>query len=167
MTTLHDTLGTSTVASMFHSDGKAHKGTVPNSNFTILGKTMPDGANEVPLPVGRTAAGPDGEIPVPEKSTVLAIMEIRRLSGLTWEELGTLFDVSRRSIHNWANGKRVSAGNDQMISRMLAAIRHLDQGDQADTRALLLTVDQTTGFSTLDLLKKGRFDEAVSRVGST
>ena len=113
----------------------------------------------------RTAAGPIGQIEhVPAESTAEAIMEVRRRSGLTWEELGDLFDVSRRSVHHWANGKPVTANHDRTIRRMLAAVRHLDQGDQVGTRALLLAVDQTMGGSTLDLLKDGRFDEAMGRV---
>ena len=113
----------------------------------------------------RTAAGPTGQIEyVPTESTAEAVMEIRRRSGLTWEELGDLFDVSRRSVHHWANGKPVSAGNDRMIRRMLAAVRHLDQGDQIGTRALLLAVDRAMGVSALNLLKDGRFDEAMGRV---
>ena len=113
----------------------------------------------------RTAAGPAGQImPVPAQSTAEAIMEIRRRSGLTWEELGDLFDVSRRSVHHWANGKPVTTSHDRMIHRMLAAVRHLDRGDQASTRALLLAVDQGMGVSALDLLKHGRFDEVMGRV---
>ena len=113
----------------------------------------------------RTAAGPTGQIEhVPAESTAEAIMEIRRRSGLTWEELADLFDVSRRSVHHWANGKPVSARHDRMIRRMLAAVRHLDQGGQVGTRALLLAVDQAMGVSALDLLKDGRFDEAMDRV---
>ena len=91
-------------------------------------------------------------------------MEIRRRSGLTWQELAELFEVSRRSVHHWANGNPVSAGRERIIRRMLAAIRHLDRGSQVDTRALLLAVDQATGVSTLDLLKTGRFDDATARV---
>ncbi len=117
--------------------------------------------------VERTAADPAGRFDFflgPAESTAEAIMEIRRRSGLTWQELGELFDVSRRSIHHWANGKPVSAGNDRMIRRMLAAIRHLDRSSQRDTRALLLSVDQATGVSPLDLLQAGRFDDATDRV---
>ena len=113
----------------------------------------------------RTAAGPIGQIEhAPAESTAEAVMEIRRRSGLTWEELGDLFDVSRRSVHHWANGKSVTASHDRTIRRMLAAVRHLDQGDQVGTRALLLAVDQAMGVSTLDLMKDGRFDEAMGRV---
>ena len=113
----------------------------------------------------RTTAGPTGQTEhIPAQSTAEAIMEIRRRSGLTWEELGDLFDVSRRSVHHWANGKPVTASHERMIRRMLAAVRHLDRGDQVSTRALLLTVDQAMGVAALDLLKDGRFDEAVGRV---
>ena len=101
----------------------------------------------------RAAAGPAAQFDyVPTESTAEAIMEIRRRSGLTWQELAELFEVSRRSAHHWANGNPVSAGRERTIRRMLAAIRHLDRGSQVDTRALLLAVDQATGVSTLDLL---------------
>ena len=117
--------------------------------------------------VERTAADPTGQFDFllgSAESTAEAILEIRRRSGLTWQELGDLFDVSRRSVHHWANGKPVSARHDQTIRRMLAAIRHLDRGSQLDTRASLLAVDQATGGSTFDLLQDGRFDEATDRV---
>ena len=93
-----------------------------------------------------------------------AIMELRRRSGLTWEELGDLFGVSRRSVHHWANGKPVAASHGRPIHRMLAVVRQLDRGDQAGTRALLLAVDRGMEVSALDLLKRGRFDEAMGRI---
>jgi hypothetical protein len=119
----------------------------------------------VPWLVERTATGPAGQIEhAPAGSTAEAVLEIRRRSGLTWEELGDLFDVSRRSVHHWASGKTVSARHDQMIHRVLAVIRQLDQGGQAGTRSRLLAVDGVTGVSALDLLKDGLFDEAMARV---
>ena len=119
---------------------------------------------ELPRIVERTSSGPVGQIrQVPAESTAQAVLEIRRRSGLTWEELGDLFDVSRRSVHHWASGKPVSAGNDRMIRRILAAVRRLGSGGQADARAQLLTVDAVTGVSTFDSLKDGRFDEAMMR----
>ena len=118
----------------------------------------------------RTAADPARRFDIsvwhagPAESTGEAIMEIRRLSGLTWQELGDLFEVSRRSVHHWANGKPVSAGNDRKIRRMLAAIRDFYQGNQLDTRASLLAVDQATGNSMLDLLQAGQFNDAAARI---
>lgn len=119
---------------------------------------------DFPRLVERTAAGPAGQIDhVAAESTAEAVLEIRRRSGLTYEELSDLFDVSRRSVHHWASGKAVSARHDQAIRRILAAIRRLDQGNQADTRAQLLAVDAGMGVSALDLFKTGRFDEAMVR----
>ena len=120
---------------------------------------------ELPRIVERTSTGPVGQIwHVPAESTAQAILEIRRRSGLTWEEIGDLFDVSRRSVHHWASGKPVSAGNDQMIRRILAAVRRLDPSSQTGARAQLLAVDDATGVSTFDLLKNGRFDEVMMRL---
>lgn len=113
----------------------------------------------------RTATGPTGQLlHLPSESTAQAVMEIRRLSGLTWEELGDLFNVSRRSIHHWASGKSVTAKHERLIHRMVAAIRHLDRGDQIATRALLLSVDRAMGVPTLNLLRGGHFEEAMGRV---
>lgn len=138
-------------------------------SWLATANTYPQGSMAMWATIARcaesTAAGPAGQIDhVPAESTAEAIMEIRRRSGLTWEELGELFDVSRRSVHHWANGKPVTARHDRTIRSMLAALRHLDQGSQGGTRALLLAVDRTMGVSSLDLLKDGRFDEAMGRV---
>jgi len=116
---------------------------------------------ELPSFFVRTASGPDGQIvPVPSESTGEAVLEIRRRSGLTWEQLGHLFDVSRRSVHHWASGKAVTPEHERMLRWMLASIRRLDQGSQAATRARLLAVDERFGVTVLDLLKEGRFGEA-------
>ncbi len=128
-----------------------------------LAPTATASSYETPVPFERTAAGPAGRIdPAPTQTTAEAVLEIRRRSGLTWEELGDLFDVSRRSVHHWASGKPVSAEHDQIIRRTLAVLRRLDRGDAGATRALLLTPD-AGGVSMLDLLKAGLFDDALAR----
>jgi hypothetical protein len=115
------------------------------------------------FPFERTAAGPFGQLDsAPARTTAEAVLEIRRRSGLIWEELSDLFDVSRRSVHHWASGKVVSAKHERIIRQMLAAIRHLDRGNVAGTRALLLTTD-ALGISALDLLKVGNYEEALPR----
>jgi transcriptional regulator with XRE-family HTH domain len=116
------------------------------------------------IPFERTGAGPAGQVDLASaQTTAEAVLEIRRLSGLTWEELGDLFDVSRRSVHHWANGKTVSAKHEQMIRQTLVAIRHLDCGSATKTRALILTPD-TLGVSVFELLKAGYYRDAMSRV---
>ena len=118
---------------------------------------------EPPRIVERTTAGQHGQIRsvVPPESTGEAVLEVRRRSGLTWEELGDLFGVSRRSVHHWASGKPASAAHERLIRRMLAAIRCLDQGSQSDTRRKLLATSHVEGHSVFEMLKERRFTEVM------
>jgi len=105
-----------------------------------------------------TAATVDAE------TTRQSISELRRISGLTWEQLGELFDVSRRSVHFWASGKALNSGNEQRLMQVLDVVRAADRGDARSTRAALFEVkDGTTAFA---LLKDGRLEDARSVLGS-
>ncbi|WP_446830459.1 helix-turn-helix domain-containing protein [Candidatus Foliamicus sp.] len=86
-------------------------------------------------------------------------MELRRRSGLTWELLSDLFNVSRRTIHHWANGKPPSMDNEVSIRRALDAVRHLDEGSQRATRNRLLAT--VAGQSPFDMLADGRYGEIL------
>lgn len=119
-------------------------------------------------PVERTAAVPAGEIKLRQMETTpaAALLEIRRRSGLTWEELGDLFSVSRRSVHHWASGKVVSSGHEQRIRRTLAVLRVLDFREFVHARDFLLSSDGQ-GVAPIELLKAGEFGEVISRGGSS
>ena len=120
---------------------------------------------KLPRPIERTSSGPDGRIAqVPRQTTGQAVLEIRRRTGLTWQELSELFHVSRRSVHHWANGKPVTARHEHVICKIVDAIRHLDRGSQAATRRQLLAADDATGVSTFELLRVGHFNQAVARI---
>jgi len=98
------------------------------------------------------------------QSTGSAIMELRRLSGLTWEQLSTLFGVARRSLHFWASGKPVNAQNEERLRRILAAVRRADRGLAAKNRALLL--EDRDGIVPFDLLAHGDYDAFNEVVGA-
>jgi transcriptional regulator with XRE-family HTH domain len=117
-------------------------------------------------PAVRTATSPDDHrfANASAETTGEALLEIRRRSGLTWEELADLFCVSRRSVHHWASGKAVAAEHDQHIRRALAIIRQLDRGEAKQTRDSLLT-PRTDGVLAFDLLKRGAFDDALASGG--
>lgn len=114
-----------------------------------------------------TASGPgweQAEATVDAETTRQAISELRRVSGLTWERLGELFDVSRRSVHFWASGRSLNAGNEQRLMQVLDVVRAADRGDARSTRAALFEVqDGTTAFA---LLTAGRFKEARAVLGA-
>jgi transcriptional regulator with XRE-family HTH domain len=116
----------------------------------------------VPLPqtsAGRTQIEDEEEA----QSTSSAIMELRRLSGLTWEQLAKLFNVARRSLHFWASGKPVNAPNEEHLRRVLAVVRKADRSFAAKNRAMLL--EDHDGVVPLDLLARGEYDTFIKLVG--
>lgn len=92
-----------------------------------------------------------------------AISELRRISGLTWEQLGELFGVSRRSVHFWASGKPMNAANEERLLHVLAIMRKADRGDARLMRMALF--DASSGIRPFDLLVAQRFDEASAMLG--
>lgn len=118
--------------------------------------------NRTLLPLLQTSSG----IPLPSsRGSASAILELRRLSGLTWEQIARLFGVDRRSLHFWANGKALSAGNEERLHRLLATLRRLDRGRASENRALLLQA-HPGGVIPLDLLAEGKYDQALALVGT-
>jgi DNA-binding transcriptional regulator YiaG len=103
------------------------------------------------------------ETPDDAETTRQAISELRRISSLTWEQLGELFDVSRRSVHFWASGKPPNADNEQRLMQVLDVVRAANRGDARSTRAALFEVKEgTTAFA---LLSAERFEEARAILG--
>jgi len=103
------------------------------------------------------ASQPEGE------RTREAISELRRISGLTWEQLGQLFGVSRRSVHFWASGKPLNAGNERRLLLVLDIVRSADRGDARSTRSALFEVHE--GTTAFELLLAEGFEEARSMLG--
>jgi transcriptional regulator with XRE-family HTH domain len=90
-----------------------------------------------------------------------AIAELRRLSGLTWEQLARLFRVSRRALHFWASGKPMAPGNEEHLQRLLAVVRRIDRGTASANRTLLLAAREN-GSLPIDLLAGGAYDHVVA-----
>ena len=99
------------------------------------------------------------------QSLSVAILEIRLRSRLTWEQLSNLFNVSRRTIQHWANGRPLSSQNEKYVLHELKVIRHLDIGIQRDTRSRLLSMDH--GESIFNLLASRKFEDVYRLVVGT
>lgn len=91
-----------------------------------------------------------------------ALNELRKLSGLTWEQLAKLFNVSRRSLHFWASGQPLSRFNEENLNRLLGTIRYINRGSASLNRNLLLSSGQD-GRLLFDLLIAGEHEE-VKRI---
>lgn len=94
-----------------------------------------------------------------------SIAELRRLSGLSWDQLAHLFGVSRRSLHFWASGKAMAPSNEEHLQRMLAALRQIDRGSASANRSALLDA-QAEGELPLDLLAGGQYQRVVELLGA-
>lgn len=110
----------------------------------------------------QTSAGQPFEAAVKAQG-VAALAELRRISGLKWEQLAQLFQVSRRALHFWASGKPMTAANEGRLQSVLAVVRDTDRGMARENRAALLAVHD--GHSALSLLASGEYERARSVLG--
>lgn len=98
------------------------------------------------------------------ETTRKAVSELRRISGLTWEQLGELFGVSRRSVHFWASGKPLNAVNEQRLMQILDIVREADRGDARSTRTALF--EASDGVTAFALLTTEQYKEARAILAS-
>lgn len=84
-----------------------------------------------------------------------AITEIRRISGLTFEQLAKVFAVTRRTLHLWVGGQRMQPAKQERVQRTLAVLRRIDRGAPDLTLAALLR----DGAKALDLLADGELSQ--------
>lgn len=99
------------------------------------------------------------------EATQKSLSELRRLSGLTWDQLAKLFNVSRRSLHFWASGQPLSRFNEEQLNRLLGTIQYIDRGSASLNRGLLLRPDNN-GNPLFDLLVAGKYEEFKQAVGA-
>jgi DNA-binding transcriptional regulator YiaG len=98
-----------------------------------------------------------------EERAGAVIAELRRLSGLTWEQLAQLFQVTRRSLHFWASGKPMTPAHRAHLDGLLATIRQIDRGSAGPNRELLMARHgDTTAF---ELLERGEYDRVLALIG--
>lgn len=90
-----------------------------------------------------------------------ALSELRRLSGLSWEQLAHVLGVSRRTLHFWASGKPMARSNEEHLQRVLGVVRASERGSTAATRtALLEALDGQ--HNAVDLLAAREYERASS-----
>lgn len=93
----------------------------------------------------------------PNSDDPTLVRELREVSGLTWDQMASLFGVSRRTLHFWDSGNAMAASNQEKLGRILGAIKSFDTGSASENRRLLLTTVE--GVLPLDLLRDGRYDD--------
>lgn len=99
------------------------------------------------LPSGTTESRSDREV----------IGWIKESSGLTWDQLGKVFGVSRRAVHMWANGGRLNESNARRVREFSAIVRSIQSESLNPSpdivRGQLLQVG-AGGLSIIDRLRR-------------
>lgn len=80
------------------------------------------------------------------------VKELYARSGLTWDQLGKLFDVSRRAVHHWATGGKLSSVNAATLTELSAFINARADLAPAEMRKALFEPDRR-GRSIIDRLR--------------
>lgn len=118
-------------------------------------------AFQSPRPQQQTNSGYSVELREPAAA---AIAELRRLTGFTWEQVARLFNVSRRSVHFWASGSKMTVENSAHLERVLDTVRLIDRGSITENRAALLAT-RDDGATLLDQFAAGNYDVVISTLG--
>ncbi|MEM9571550.1 MAG: hypothetical protein AAF996_08790 [Pseudomonadota bacterium] len=95
------------------------------------------------------------------------VNEIRRLTGLSWNQLAYLLEVDRRSIYNWLQGGIVRDRNADRIAKLLSSIRYIDEGSIEENQEKLFHV-YAGDLSIYELIHQARFDDRhmISQFGT-
>lgn len=159
-------LALSSVALLGCLSGTSLAAPQPISTITVLvGGTRSAGVKFVPdisaVDVLDEGADRDGTQPLSDRDEVAWVKDN---SGLTWDQLGKVFGVSRRAVHMWANGGRLNESNARRLREFSAVIRSIvDSTESAapeDVRAQLLKVG-LDGLSVIDRMRNERSNGAT------
>lgn len=139
------------VSSLVTDGFRMNRGLFPMSLFR-----EGEGIETGPRPAGGGRDGPLG----PART----VAEIRRVSGLVWEEIAGLFGVTRRTVHNWAGGTGMTRRRQEQARRLLDAMRRMGRGTDGSARELLMQAGAPGGRTRFDLLKEGSYEQALAGV---
>jgi len=95
----------------------------------------------------------------PRESANSVLREIRELTGFTWEQLASLLDVDRRSLHLWVTGGGIRPEHERQLHALRDLSFALNAGNPQDTRAELLTAE-FRGHPVWQLLARPRVEVA-------
>lgn len=73
------------------------------------------------------------------RSTALQLAEVHETSGLTWEQIARYFGVSRRAVHLWVSGGRMTASNEELLVHLVQAVGSVKHLTPPNRRQALLS----------------------------
>ena len=83
---------------------------------------------------------------IPAITNAALLERLHAQSGLTWEQIARLFNVSRRSIHLWLAGGRMSAANEERLIRIDQYVSALPGSPEGKRHQLLAATESGLSF---------------------
>jgi DNA-binding transcriptional regulator YiaG len=144
-------------------------GTMTNAGGLSL---RPSQANELSdLTSNGSVVVPDLSASPTDRRLADSVADLRRRSGLTWEEFARVFGVSRRAVHGWAAGARLNSRNAERLRRFGELVAGLQVTAPSDARSALmaLSADGTTELSRFirAFSSPAKGNDLTSRLGAT
>lgn len=109
-------------------------------------------------PVIRTG----GELNSP-RSTAALLAEAHEASGFTWEQVARYFGVSRRAVHLWASGGRMSASNEELLVHLVHAVDSVKHLAPSERRQALLSSDSGLNLVDTERAKRSSRETDINR----
>ncbi|OAG71744.1 hypothetical protein A0J51_02981 [Gluconobacter japonicus] len=103
------------------------------------------------------------EVPLKPDTAAVLIDKMANLSGLTRDEIGGLFGVSRRSVQNWVAGGNISAGHERHLRSIMDVLREYHPAPGVSFRDSLLH-KPAHSVSAADLLTARNYAGARARL---
>jgi len=147
----------------FDQTGCSGRGIVLDNNIVLTYLAVAGASTTAAQNVCVYLAGDPAQVMSPP-TDAQPLMELRRLSGLSWEQIAAMLGVDRRSVHNWAAGKPIALKNQQRIGELLSFLQFMDRGAAHENVALLLA-PTAAGPTLLQLLTEEEYRLAQHLVG--
>jgi len=103
------------------------------------------------------------EVATAAASPAELLVETREASGLTWDQLARYFGVSRRSVHLWAAGGRMSAANEELLAHLVRAVDAVRDLEPAARRQALLRPESGLNIIDTERSRRSSRDSDINR----
>lgn len=86
------------------------------------------------------APDPAPQVPARANAESVAdlVKQIKSRGSYTWDQVAKLLGVSRRTVHLWSSGGRISAANEEALGQVMKQIDAIEETDGNGTRLQFL-----------------------------
>ncbi len=138
--------GTATSHGVFDRDRCTYPGDWTSTSLTFGPELFEDAALFEPPVITLPPVEPTDDL-------AHSVRALHEDSGLTWDQLAKLFNVSRRAVHQWAVGGRMNTTNVTRLQELTRVVAGLAGSSATDKRSALLAPMRPEGRSLYDDLR--------------